>query len=140
MRNGSVALVMCSVFGACAMDPLATIPHDGPTVGSIGNMVTEPAICEAIGESLECDSDWPSGACEDRCYEIYLNDIAECKRRLPPSQRPPCYDRANQKHGECRKRCNPREPDGSRGFESEPSETVPQPEPSEPFPGFGSDD
>ena len=103
------------------------------------SMISTLAACTAdVRDSAQDDFGWPpspSGAWEDRCYEAYLNDIAECKR-LPPNRRQPCYAQASVKHGECRKRCNPREPEDSTGHGSELP--APQPDPGEEL--QGSDD
>jgi hypothetical protein len=112
VRNGFIAFFMISTIAACAAD---------------------------VRESTQDDFDWPSlpsGAWEDRCYEAYLNDIAECKR-LPREGRQPCYAQASVKHGECRKRCNPREPEDSTGGGSTPPEQ--QPDPGDPSSGSDAD-
>lgn len=130
MRSALVALVMCSSIGACALDLDATSSTDVMAVDDEG----AGASVEPVGGAVQGDSSWPtlpSGACEDRCYEIYLNDVAECQRRLQPRERPPCYDRASQKHGECRKRCRPHEPDGFGQSEPGSSEGELPSEPTE---------
>jgi hypothetical protein len=132
MRSAFTALVACCALSACEVEPEA--PASAPTLDS-----AEPASAERVGEAAQCDNDAPpldprpTGACEDRCYEIYLNDITECQRRYPgprnKTARQECYARASDKHGECRKNCRPHEPDQ---MEQPPAEPEPEPEP-DPF-------
>lgn len=116
-------------------------PASAPTVDSAEATSAEPmdeaapcASAERVSEAAPCDGDappfgpLPTGACEDRCYEIYLNDIAECQRRYPgpgnKRARQECYARASDKHGECRKNCRPHEPEQ---MEQPPAEPEPAP-------------
>jgi hypothetical protein len=101
--------------------PPSPAPSDGDAAGdqdpdSSSDIGSEPPVTG----SPQWDNDLPpppplpTGACEDRCYEVYLDDIAECKRRFPRDKmaRKECYAQAQVKHGECRKNCRPHEPEG----------------------------
>jgi hypothetical protein len=139
IRSALGVLVACCVLMACGVEPGA--PASAPTIDSAEATSAEPmdeaapcASAEPVGESAQCDSDappggpMPSGECEDRCYEIYLDDIAECQRRYPGKRnkvaRERCYARASDKHGECRKNCRPHEPEQ---MEQPPEEPEPDP-------------
>ena len=135
MRDAFGVLVGCCVLMACGVEPEATA--SAPMVDSAEATGVEPmdevaqnASAEPVSESAQGDSDapsggpLPSGACEDRCYEIYLYDIAECQRRFPGKRnkeaRERCYARASDKHGECRKNCRPHEPEQMEQPRQEP--------------------
>jgi hypothetical protein len=137
MRSAWTALVACCVLMACGVEPEAPAPTVDGAEATAAEPMDEAAQCasaERVGEAAQCESDAPpfgpppTGACEDRCYEIYLNDIAECQRQYPGARnkrlRELCYARASDKHGECRKNCRPHEPEQ---MEQPPADPEPDP-------------
>jgi hypothetical protein len=142
MRSAFGVLVACCVLMACGVEPApsASAPPADRAEPTRAEPVGESTQCdsaEPVGESTQCDSNapfggpLPSGPCEDRCYEIYLNDIAECQRLYPGPRnkmaRQRCYALASYKHGECRKNCRPHEPEQMDQPPQEPQEREPDP-------------